>query len=112
MKLADRNKLWARLNFVLTPIALQNCFPDIIKEIDRAVRRARREARSEATTCVDCRVVLLAEVPLCEACVSERDKWGIDRDSRKRFYADAAKRQEDRECEEAADMADVRGARR
>ena len=82
------------------------------QQINKAVRRARREARSEATTCVDCRVVLLAEVPLCHSCTEIRDVYGIDRDSRKRFYADAAKRQEDRECEEAADMADVRGARR
>jgi hypothetical protein len=84
---------------------------DIEREIDRAVRKARREARSEATTCVDCRVVLLPEVPLCEDCVRERNHWGVDRDSRKRFYADAAKRREDRECEEAADMAEI-GAQR
>jgi predicted amidohydrolase len=93
----DRIAMMDRLRDVSEMLTLG----DIEREIDRAVRKARREARSEATTCVDCRVVLLPEVPLCEDCVRER----------KRFYADAAKRREDRECEEAADMAEI-GAQR
>ena len=62
------------------------------REIDCAVRKAKREARSEATTCVDCRVVLLAEVPLCHSCSEIRDVYGIDRDSRKRFSREDADR--------------------
>jgi hypothetical protein len=106
MKSVDRIAMMARLLDVGETLT----FGDIEREINRAVRKARREARSEATTCVDCRVVLLAEVPLCEACVREREVWGIDRDSRKRFYADAAKRRADREYAEAADMDEI-GAR-
>jgi len=106
MKSVDRIAMMDRLHDVGEMLT----FGDIEREINRAVSKARRAARSAATTCVACRVVLLPEVPLCEACVRERNHWGIDRDSRKRFYADAAKRREDRECKEAEDMADVNGA--
>jgi hypothetical protein len=83
----------------LSGTILVDCFPLVVEEIDRAVRKARREARSEATTCVDCRVVLLGEVPLCSGCRQIRDVYGIDRDSRKRFSREDADRM-DREAEE------------
>ena len=103
----DRKKLWARLAGKVNYMG--DNFPHIVAEIDRAVRKARREARSEATTCVDCRLALLGEVPLCEKCESLRTHYGVDLYRRKRFYPEKARRDEDADCAEACDGADTSG---
>jgi hypothetical protein len=51
MKAKERERVWGELGGVLPLQALEDCFPIVKREIDRAVRRARREERKRLMTC-------------------------------------------------------------
>ena len=93
MKRAEKKKLWHRIGHVFEGREFYKKI--LVSEIDRAVRKVRREERGEAITCVDCRETLLGEVRLCLDCINVRDRYGIDRNSRKRFDAEKARREEE-----------------